>query len=252
MSVSTITPGNMRDMEKKFMQETGYPGLLLMEHAAQAVVHALLQFTHHTALFLCGTGNNGGDGMAAARLFAQAGGTPIVWLCGKLDALQHDARINGLLLKPLGIDTKELEEELPEMPISCDAVVDALFGTGLTRPLGGIERRVVSCISSWNIPVISIDIPSGVDAETGEDGGCAIHATLTVTFHRAKPGHYLYPGRQWTGRLVVADIGIPQTPEQGDGPILWTDEDIMRLLPPRAPDAHKGTFGHALIIAGSM
>lgn len=249
--IRAITPDSMRSLEERFMRDTGVPSLLLMEHAAIAVVGALEGACR--ALFVCGPGSNGGDGMAAARLFSARGGHPNVWLTTHAAELRGDALAQYRMLAAMGIKPMEVTlDDLPAIP-PVDWIVDAMFGTGLARPLAGVCRAIASVIGASPIPVLAVDIPSGVDSASGKDLGGALRARRTVTFHAPKLGHYLYPGRELTGELIVAPIGIPNT--YGDSSIyadIITDSDIQHFLPPRKPDTHKSDYGHVLVIAGSL
>ena len=206
----TISPLDMRDMEQAFLTGTGYPSVLLMEHAAQAVVRELAPLAGEggRVLFLCGSGNNGGDGCAAARLWMQRGGRADVWLLKSPSQMKGDAGMNACLLNACGAALNVLYGEAPEIPEGCAAVVDALYGTGLSRALEGAALSAVQRVNESGLPVVAVDIPSGVDGATGQALGEAVRASVTVTFHRPKHGHLLFPGRALSGRLVVEDIGI--------------------------------------------
>lgn len=245
----TVTPCAMRTLEQEFMKETGYPSLLLMEHAAQAVAQALLRHVPQGArvLFACGAGGNGGDGYAAARLWRQMGGGAVCCAAAPVETLLGDAKINASLCGRLGIPIVPARRGIPLGDAA--AVVDALFGTGLSRDVEGICAEMIAQMNASGLPVVAVDIPSGVDGATGRVRGCAVSARETVTFHRPKPGHFLSPGRELTGRLTVADIGIPPALDRAEGMDVLEDGDV--LIPPRAADAHKGTCGHLLVVAGS-
>ncbi len=249
----TISPQDMRDMERAFMDGTGYPSILLMEHAAQAVVDALCQLapSGSRVLFACGGGNNGGDGCAAARLWMQRGGQADVWLLKNPSQMQGDAGVNAALLGSCGATVHVLYGDVPEIPKDCAAVVDALFGTGLHGPLTGTALDVVRRINASALPVIAVDIPSGVDGETGQMFGESVCADVTVSFHRAKHGHLLLPGRRMTGKLIIADIGILADWDGAQGYDILEEADAQALLPERTMDANKGTFGRVLSVAGS-
>ena len=208
--IRTISPQDMQEMERAFLDGTGYPSMLLMEHAAQAVVRELAQLAPVGArvLFVCGGGNNGGDGCAAARLWMQRGGKADVWLLRSPSQMKGDAGVNACLLNACGASLNVLYGEAPELPQGCAAIVDALYGTGLSRAIEGVALDAVRCINASGLPVVAVDIPSGVDGATGQVLGEAVHASVTVTFHRAKHGHMLLPGRGYAGRLVIEDIGI--------------------------------------------
>lgn len=249
----TISPQDMQEMERAFLDGTGYPSILLMEHAAQAVVAALRERVKpgSRVLFVCGGGNNGGDGAAAARLWMQHGGRADVWLLKNPSQMRGDAGVNACLLNACGASLNVLYGEAPPVPPECAAVVDALYGTGLSRALEGVPLSAVQRINESGLPVIAVDMPSGVDGASGQVLGAAVRADVTVTFHRAKHGHMLFPGRALTGRLIVADIGILPEWDGAQGIDVLEDADARALLPSRPKDGHKGTFGHVLCVAGS-
>ena len=249
----TISPQDMQEMERAFLDGTGYPSLLLMEHASQAVADCLERYAAKGSrvLFVCGGGNNGGDGCAAARIWMQRGGKADVWLLSSPSRMKGDAGINASLLNVCGANMTILYGEAPEIPGECCAIVDALFGTGLSRALEGTALSAVERMNESGLPVIAVDIPSGVDGTTGQILGDAVHAAATVTFHRPKHGHLLFPGRMLTGELIVADIGILPEWDGAQGIEVLESEDAKALLPARMRNAHKGTFGHVLLVAGS-
>ncbi|MDL2317564.1 NAD(P)H-hydrate dehydratase [Eubacteriales bacterium OttesenSCG-928-A19] len=238
-----ITPARMRALEQAYMLESGTPGFALMERAATAVVDTLMSMTGAGALFLCGPGNNGGDGYAAARLYAARGRHAFIWALSDPDRLTGGARMNWQLCVECAIPLTRVTNAFPALPEDIGVVVDALFGTGLERPLEGLYGDAVKWINACGLPVLAVDMPSGIP-------GLMVRAEKTVTFHRMKPVHLLYPGRTMAGDVTVADIGIPHTASPEDFTVLGA-EDISLLLPPRAPDAHKGTVGHALLLAGN-
>ena len=251
--IRTISPQDMREMERAFLEGTGYPSILLMEHAAQAVVDALSAYAPGggRVLFVCGNGNNGGDGCAAARLWMQRGGKADVWLLKSPSQMKGDAGVNACLLNSCGASLNVLYNEAPEVPKDCAAIVDALYGTGLSRELSGAALAAVQRMNESGLPVVAADIPSGVDGATGQVLGDAVHARETVTFHRAKHGLLLYPGRAYAGKLTVADIGILPEWDGAQGIDVLEEADARALLPVRPGDGHKGTFGHVLSVAGS-
>lgn len=240
-------------MERAFMEGTQYPSLLLMEHAAQAVVRELTRMVGagSRVLFACGAGNNGGDGCAAARLWMQQGGRADVWLLKNPRQMKGDAGVNASLLSACGAAVTVLYGDAPQMAPDCAAVVDALFGTGLSRAMEGAALAAANAILESGLPVLAVDIPSGVDGASGAALGTAIRADVTVTFHRPKHGHMLFPGREKTGRLVVEDIGILPDWDGAAGYEILQEADASALLPVRPENGHKGTFGHVLVVAGS-
>jgi NAD(P)H-hydrate epimerase len=226
----------------------GVPGIELMENAGAAVARAIsARFAPRPALVLCGPGNNGGDGFVVARRLEERGWPIRVALLGARERLRGDA---ALAASAWPGDVLPLDPSLVE---GARLVIDGLFGAGLARPLDGIARETIEAVARADVPVVAIDIPSGVHGDSGAVLGAAASAVLTVTFHRAKPGHLLLPGRDHVGALVVADIGIPAdaTPRAGrlfaNHPRLW-----RQLLPRRTAASHKYTHGHALVLGGGI
>lgn len=242
-----LTPREMADVDR-FAVEAGLASLRLMEQAGRAVALAVERAAPKGGVIvvLCGPGNNGGDGFVAARFLAAWGFDVRVGCLVPVSALNGDAaemarRWSG------GVAPMD-----PALLIGADVVVDALFGAGLSRPLDGAAAAMVSAMGNGSAPVIAVDVPSGLDGETGAFLGPAFKAEETVTFVRAKPGHLLLPGRIACGRLVVADIGIgddivARSPARQylNSPALW-----RATLPDVALDAHKYTRGHAVVVSG--
>ncbi|MDR0929605.1 MAG: NAD(P)H-hydrate dehydratase [Oscillospiraceae bacterium] len=239
-----VTPARMRALEAEYVAASGTPGALLMERAAQGIVRMLLSMAPGGALFLCGPGNNGGDGYAAARLFAEKNRPAQIWTFSDPEALTGDALSNMRRCAEMGIPIEQINDLPESAPAGCTAVVDALFGTGLNKPLQGIYAAAVRWINACALPVLAVDMPSGTPE-------LMVRADATITFQWKKTLHLLLPGRANTGALTVYDIGITTAPDASD---CWlpTDADIPRLLPPRPLDAHKGLCGHVLAAAGSF
>ncbi len=255
--LQTLLPEEMKALESDYMKATGVPSILLMEKAAQAVADAVARHAPQSAavLFLCGPGNNGGDGYAAARLWAERGGRAAIW---ELSGSAHgDADTERFLARQTGIPIRPVrEEDTAESlcPAPFDAVVDALFGTGLSRPVEGAARRLIGEVNRSGLPVVAVDIPSGLNGATGEElGGVggAVRAAETVTFHRPKPGLYLRQGCVCAGRVTVAPILIPADWGAVEGLSVLEEKDLAQLIPDRAADAHKGVFGRSVLFAGS-
>jgi len=250
----TITPADMKALETRFMEENHVPGALLMEHAAQGVVDAIARYTDKgTVVFLCGPGNNGGDGYAAARLWHAGGGTSLI--IEVTDAVRGDALLNRMLAREL-MPILNLQDyyELHQ----CDVIVDALFGTGLSRAVD--DDDIVALIQAVNVahaagkPVIAVDIPSGVDGSTGEVlGDAAIRATETVTFHRIKQGLLLADAPDYAGKITVHPILMPKytDPEYDpDGMNILSPEELADTFR-RPQTCHKGDFGRVVLFCGS-
>lgn len=243
------TPEQMREMDRIAIEERGVPGIVLMENAGAAVAREafrLLELTGSRRVHvLCGPGNNGGDGFVAARHLAALGVPVSYQLVGEPERIRGDARVNFNLVRALGVTVSPI--------IPADAVViDALLGTGTAgAPRGSIAEAIVAIRQSGR-PVVAVDVPSGVDAGTGAVPGEAVRADVTVTLGLAKPGLLLYPGASYVGRLVVDRIGMDWNATGVELTLQWFDrEEAVSCLPPRPADAHKGNFGHVLIVGGS-
>jgi len=224
----------------------GQAGDRLMLRAGEAVAGALRRrWTPRPVLVLCGPGNNGGDGYVVARALAEAGWPVRVAALAEPrgDALLHRCRWIGPVepLAPAALDGAAL-------------VVDALFGAGLARPLEGVARAVVEALAARDVPVVAVDVPSGLDGETGRVRGAAAPADLTVTFFRLKPGHLLHPGRRLCGTLVLADIGLPAAVLDEIRPKTWINTPLLwrATFPWPGIDAHKYRRGHAVIRGGAV
>lgn len=253
----------MREADRRTIETVGIPSRVLMENAGRAVVSAMADAfddlpSRHVAV-VCGRGNNGGDGFVIARVLAAMGVRVTVLLIGRASEVAGDARANLDLLGRVGLSATEVADVAvwtrhASVLRDVDIVVDALFGTGLARPLEGLAATVVTSINEAARPVVAVDLPSGLSADTAEIQGPAIRATLTVTFAAPKISHLLLPAEALCGRLVIADIGIPAAVIDGlDGfAVEWLTAASMRsLIKPRKPDSQKGDFGRILIVAGS-
>ena len=251
----TITPADMKALETRFMAEYHVPGALLMEHAALGVVDAIARYTDKgTVAFLCGPGNNGGDGYAAARLWAARGGTSHII---EITADVHgDALLNRQLAAmadiPIYGETNYGDAPLPE------AIVDALFGTGFSRPAEGVAATLIHWANDHghfaDVPVIAVDIPSGIDGTTGHVLGWeAIRATETVTFHRIKQGLLLGDAPDYVGKITVQPIVMPEycdAAHDPDGLTILEPADLADRFT-RLQICHKGDFGRAVLFCGS-
>lgn len=247
-----LTPEQMRALDARLINETGIPGIVLMEHAAAGVVRAVLELlpAGGAVVILCGGGNNGGDGLAVLRQLAMRNVAARALLLSPLELLAGDALLQYRMTAGCGLSMQTVltEEEAEAADMSADVLVDALFGTGLSRAVEGRYRRIIERINDANASVVAVDIPSGVDGTTGKVLGAAIRADVTVTFQYKKMGHLLFPGRSLAGDVRVAPIGITQPP--ADAALQFDETDIAALLPPREQNSHKGTFGRALLCAG--
>ena len=225
----------------------GVSGIELMERAGRAVARAILRrWPPGRVMVLCGPGNNGGDGYVIARLLNQAGWQAGVAVLGDAERLPADAAHMAGLWQG---DSQPLEAAALA---GVDLVVDALFGAGLGRPISGKAAELIKTVNAAGLPVVAVDVPSGVQGDSGAVDGPAFQAVATVTFFRPKPGHLLYPGRGLCGTLEVADIGISDTVLSSiqptcavNGPGLWA-----HLLPRPGVVGHKYSRGHALVLSG--
>jgi len=223
---------------------SGVPGTVLMAAAGRAVADAVAgRWPPGPVSVLCGPGNNGGDGFVAARRLADAGWPVRVALLGDRERLAGDAAWAAALWRG------PVEPVSPASVEGAAIVVDALFGAGLSRPLG---PDAAAALAAARAPVVAVDVPSGVHGDTGENVGGAVACELTVTFFLKKPGHLLAPGRLLCGEVVVADIGIPEAVLEEIRPSTWENSPSLwrHLLPRPRPDGHKYDRGHAVVVGG--
>lgn len=248
----------MQEIDRQTICECGIPGLQLMENAGRCCVEEIIaEFgLNGRAVVMAGKGNNGGDGYVIARLLSQKGWNVKVIILADREQISGDSAVNLDKLPGPEINYCTHEGQLSALHMEeifqADVIIDALLGTGLRSDVSGIFLEAINLMNSSGRPVVSVDIPSGIHGTTGRVLGEAVRAYITVTFAFAKLGHVLYPGAEHTGRLVVADIGIPQKLMEAADGYDFLDKDMMRpKLHRRDRQAHKGQFGHCLIIAGS-
>lgn len=258
-----LNADQMREADRRTIQEIGIPSLVLMENAGRQVVAAIESFftdlAERSVAVICGKGSNGGDGFVVARTLHQRGVDVSVFVVGQVAEIQGDARINLEILGRLGLTVVEVTDEgqweLHFSEVSQhELIVDALFGTGLRTALTGLHETVVADINGAAIPVVAIDLPSGMSADTPDLIGAAIDATVTVTLGAPKLPLILPPAEQQAGEVVIADIGIPAEVFEmvaGRRVELLTREQMRTLVPARPHDSHKGDFGRVVIAAGS-
>jgi ADP-dependent NAD(P)H-hydrate dehydratase / NAD(P)H-hydrate epimerase len=258
-----LNASQMRDADRRAIDEIGLPSLVLMENAGRQTVAAMeaiyADLSEHHVGVLCGRGNNGGDGFVVARTLAQRDVDVSVFLIGRVADVRGDARINLEILGRLGMTVVEIaDSQAWELHFSevtdCTLIVDAIFGTGLNAPLSGLIESVVADVNASGIPVIAIDLPSGLSADSHEPIGPCIDAGLTVTLAAPKLPLVLPPAETHAGDIVIADIGIPAgVIDSLEGPRveLLTRASMRELITPRTADSHKGDYGRVLLIAGS-
>ncbi|WP_425060255.1 Bifunctional NAD(P)H-hydrate repair enzyme Nnr [Sporomusa carbonis] len=260
--MKAATANEMREIDRIAINDYGIPGAVLMENAGVAVVRRLEVVVEplidRKFCILAGKGNNGGDGYVIARHLVNQGAKVKVFLLGEKTAVSGDARINLDIIDRMGIDVIEIinERDWDKVKLAAtfaDCLVDALLGTGFRGEISGDMARIIDIINAAGKLVVAVDIPSGVDADTGRICGTAVQAAHTVTFGSPKPGLFLYPGAEYTGELTVADIGIPTAviARQNIKQNVIMASAVRDILPCRSPAAHKGMNGRLAVVAGS-
>jgi len=252
----------MRKLDRRAVEEFGIPGLVLMENAARGTVRAMFQhfpdlLTQRVGI-LAGQGNNGGDALAVTRYLLNRGVACQVYLLAAKEEVKGDAATNLEILERMGgeiveMPNRESWEPQQKKMAGHDLLVDGILGTGLNAPVQGLFREIIERVNSLGLPVVSIDIPSGLDADSGQVLGICIRACLTVTFGLAKRGLLVQPGVQCCGKLIIVDISLPRPAVEAE---TFRDHliegcEFVPFLPPRNPNAHKGDFGHLLVLSGS-
>ncbi len=255
-----VNAEQMRNIDRRATERFGVPSVVLMENAATAVVEAI--FSHYPeadrAAIFCGIGQNGGDGFAIARHLQNRGVVPVLFVVGDRSGYKGDAETNLRVCERLGLPIYDIRsstdvDEALVHAADADLVVDAIFGTGLDRAPTGIYAEVIAAIAELRLPVVAVDLPSGLDASSAVPFEPSIHAEVTVTFAAPKVCHVFEPAALQCGEVIVADIAIPHT-SIDEEPVrlsLITPRDVQPMVAPRQASAHKGTYGHVGIIAGS-
>jgi hydroxyethylthiazole kinase-like uncharacterized protein yjeF len=258
-----LNAAQMREADRRTIDEIGIPSLVLMENAGRQVVAAMeaiyADLLERQVAVLCGRGNNGGDGFVVARTLVQRGVDVSVFVLGLISDVRGDARINLEILGRLGVTVVEVSDgQAWELHLSevrdCTLIVDAIFGTGLNAPVSGLIESVITDINASSIPVVSIDLPSGLSADSCDPRGESIEAETTVTLAAPKLPLVLPPAETRAGDIVIADVGIPSDVlDSVDGPRieLMTRSSAREHITPRTADSHKGDYGHVLVVAGS-
>ena len=251
MKVTTIS--EMREMDKRAITEFGIKEILLMENAGESVYYLIREkigIEGKKFLFFCGSGNNGGDGFVAARKIYTSGGKVKIFTFSPLKKFKGSARTNSLIARKIGIEINKIKniKEVEKAILHSDVIVDGIFGTGLSRDIGGIYKEVIDIINNSGKTVVSIDIPSGINGNTGEIMGISIESDFTITFGLPKIGNLFYPGAGKTKKLFVTHISFPK--EIYKDKKIKLEINIPSKLPEREEDSHKGTFGDVLFLAG--
>ena len=242
----------MRGVDRWAIEQRGVPSLDLMERAGAGVTRIVERLAPDgPAVVVCGKGNNGGDGLVVARLLREAGRSVMVVCAAAPDAFTGDARVN--LERLSGEQPIELTEDrarAEQALTNASVIVDALLGTGFEGEPHGAVGEVIEAVNAARAPVVSVDVPSGVDASTGVVSGAAVRAAVTATFHAGKPGLWIAPGKTHAGTVETIEIGIPRG-WPGEATIGLIDPSVFELLPRRGPSSTKFISGHVLIAGGS-
>ncbi|MBM4136433.1 MAG: NAD(P)H-hydrate epimerase [Nitrospira sp.] len=255
--MKVVTAEEMRNIDRVTIEEYGIPGIVLMERAGLAVATKIKDlFGRKRIIVISGGGNNGGDGLVVARVLHNERCDVKVFLTARPEDLKGDALFQYNTAIKFGVEIHPFEEFLTHhssLVTHHTIIVDALLGTGLSKNVAGKLSGVISLVNRLNIPVVSVDIPSGISSDNGQIMGAAIKANYTVTFGLPKRGHLLYPGADYTGRLFIEDIGFPQKLLLSDklNVELLEKKNILSLIPERQRYSHKGDYGHVLIVSGS-
>ncbi len=250
------TAAQMREMDRRTVEEYGVPSIVLMENAALRVVEVIAErfgpLKGKRIAVVCGKGSNGGDGLAIARHLAVRFSAEVsVHLAAEPSDYAGDAAVNYKMAQAFGLEMRLF----PDLYRSIDLLVDALLGTGIKGGVEGALAETIRAINDEGCPVVSVDVPSGLNADTGSVDGACVKATLTVTFALPKLGLMVYPGAEYAGELIVADIGMPREVMAADDVKVMATEaaDAAFWLPARVNgrDSNKGKFGHVTVFAGS-
>ncbi|MFP3867337.1 MAG: NAD(P)H-hydrate dehydratase [Desulfobacteraceae bacterium] len=254
-----LTADQMRQLDRQAIEEIGIPSIVLMENAGRTTYQILRrEFPELSGpvAVIAGRGNNGGDGFVVARYLAHAGLPVEVLLLAEKARVSGDARTNLDILEQIGVAVAEVTSEEALIPrigelSSAELIVDAVFGTGLNAEVRGLYRQMIEILNNLPVPVLAVDFPSGLSADSGQPLGAAVEAAVTVTYGWPKLGQILPPGRDYVGRLWQVDISIPPELAQTMPLELAEAEELRTLLPDRPFASHKGTYGHLLVLAGS-
>ncbi len=249
-----VTSAEMKKYDNNTIEKIGISGMVLMERAAFSVMEQIQKFSTaqkgiaQRILVMAGTGNNGGDGLALARMLSERDYQVTVWCVGDISKASEQWKQQREILRhfPVTISSNVTEKEY-------DILVDALFGVGLSREVSGSYREAICRFNQLNGYKVAVDVPSGLDADSGSVWGCAVKADVTVTFGFCKRGLVLYPGYEYSGKIITADIGIGKHSFMGEEPgMFYYNEPVDSLMPKRQKNGNKGTFGKVLVVAGSV
>ena len=256
-----VTAQEMRELDRLTIEKYGVPSLTLMERAgrkiARVITERFAQAAKTGVLIVAGKGNNGGDGFVVARLLQQQQIPCEVALLARKDEVSADSAHNLKAFLELKGKITEISADRPsvltDQIIGKGLLVDAILGTGMKNEVRGLYAEAITRLNESKLPIVAVDIPSGLDSERGTPLGVAVKASRTVALGYAKVGEVIYPGLDYAGDLVVSEIGIDPRAIKEVAPKteLLDEEGVARLIPIRKPDSHKGTYGHVLVMAGS-
>lgn len=261
-NMRVVTAEEMKQIDLSATEQYGIPGLVLMENAGLGVVKVIEQkyqdLRGKVFSIIVGKGNNGGDGLVVARHLLNRGGQVKVLLMAEPIEFKGDAKVNLSIWQKMGQPVYQLNQVsgmniLKLALLSTDVIIDALYGTGFYGEVNEKAASVIELINSSNRPIISVDLPSGLEADTGKNSGICVKANHTVTFGLPKIGLVVEPGASFVGEIHIVDISLPRVLTETSAPVrqLLTKETVVRWLTPRTPEGHKGTYGRVLVVAGS-
>ncbi len=256
--IKVVTSDEMREMDRYTIQDLGVPGVVLMENAGVGIFRIIREMYGDveglSAFIFCGKGNNGGDGFVIARHLWDAGAHVKIFIAGADEDIKGDARINFDIVQKLNIPhhfVSKLQDFEDKIDPSPDLIVDALLGTGIKGAVRGFFKEVIRYINEFKRPIVSVDVASGLNADTPAVEGDVVQADVTVTMALPKICHIFYPARNYVGELFVADIGIPHTTRNSEAVKVQVIDKADIVLPERLPDSHKYHNGKIAVIAGS-
>ncbi len=254
--MKVVTAAQMRQIDKDTIEGIGIPGIVLMETAGGEIVR-LIERHYPTAQRIgvfVGKGNNGGDGLVIARQLAHAGREVNIFLVSPAESFTGEALTNLHIAKNLGLQIEEILTDVASIrTLRCELLIDAIFGTGLRGAVRESIANVIDAINDLPIPILAVDLPSGLDADTGHPLGTCVQADRTITIGLPKRGLLVHPGAELAGKLEVVDIGFPQQVIDAQNiKVHWTTEkDAVAWIPLRSPASYKGSYGRVLVVAGS-
>ncbi len=253
---AAVTAKEMTALDQYTINELGIPGIVLMENAGRGITQIALEMLQqaaqsHVAIF-CGAGNNGGDGYVVARHLLNHGATVSVFVLTERQKIKGDALTNLEILEKMGQEISFITE-VADLPSRPDLIVDAMLGTGVQGALRGLYADVAQWLATVKVPVLAVDIPTGVNADTGAVDGPAVRASKTATMALPKLGLLFSPGREYAGELHIVDISMPASAVESNSPQVYqVDRDwVAKVLPQRSPDSYKNRLGTVAVIAGA-